>query len=93
MGGVPMTDASDYDQWLAHVASKPHEPMTQAVIDEAYRLTRVYGPANSWSGTTGSMAAMILELLRERHELLRLVRHHEKFVRSMGYVGPKWGEG
>lgn len=41
-----------------------------ARINEMREATKRYGPANCWTGTTGTLAAMIHELLAERAELI-----------------------
>lgn len=84
---------TDYQQWIDHVTREPHEPLAQERIDEMLQWTNRFGSSNNWTGTSGTLAKMIRGLLRERHELLRLVKHHEAFVNSMGYVGPKWENG
>lgn len=67
-GGDKVTD---YQQWIAHVTRDPHEPLTQERIDEMLRAANRAGAANGWSGTSGTLAAMVRELLRERHELMK----------------------
>lgn len=62
---------TDYQQWIAHVSREPHEPLTQERIDEMFEWTNRYGPHNGWAGTSGTLATMVRELLRERHELMR----------------------
>jgi hypothetical protein len=43
--------------------------MTQDELTEAEQLARCYGPANCWTGTSGTLAAWIIRLLNERKEL------------------------
>jgi len=45
--------------------------MTQDELTEAEQLARRYGPANCWTGTSGTLAAWIIRLLQERSELIR----------------------
>lgn len=45
--------------------------MTQDELTEAEQLARRYGPANCWTGTSGTLAAWIIRLLHERKELKR----------------------
>lgn len=63
---------TDYQQWIARVTREPHEPLTQERIDEMLQATHRAGSANGWTGTSGTLATMVRELLRERYELLRL---------------------
>lgn len=45
--------------------------MTEQELIEAEQLARRYGPANCWTGTSGTLAAWIIRLLNERKELKR----------------------
>lgn len=63
---------SDYQQWINHVTREPHVPLTQERIDEMLAATHRAGSANGWTGTSGTLATMVRELLRERHELMRI---------------------
>ena len=45
--------------------------MTEQELIEAEQLARRYGPANCWTGTSGTLAAWIIRLLNERSELKR----------------------
>jgi len=45
--------------------------MTEQELNEAEQLARRYGPANCWTGTSGTLAAWIIRLLNERSELKR----------------------
>lgn len=45
--------------------------MTEQELTEAEQLARRYGPANCWTGTSGTLAAWIIRLLNERKELKR----------------------
>lgn len=47
------------------------EPMTIERMGQIEEHARTYGPANGWSGTTGTLSTMIIELL---HEVARLQR-------------------
>ena len=44
--------------------------MTQDELTEAEQLARRYGPANCWTGTSGTLAAWIIRLLKERSEIM-----------------------
>lgn len=45
--------------------------LTEQELTEAEQLARHYGPANCWTGTSGTLAAWIIRLLNERTELKR----------------------
>ena len=45
--------------------------MTEQELTEAEQLARRYGPANCWTGTSGTLATWIIRLLNERSELKR----------------------
>ena len=45
-------------------------------IQEITYARNTYGPANCWTGTTGTLATFIDELLRERKELLERLADH-----------------
>ncbi len=42
--------------------------MTAERLAEIREAMNRYGPANSWTGTTGRLAEMIFELLKEREQ-------------------------
>jgi hypothetical protein len=42
--------------------------ITPERIAEMWQEARKYGSANCWTGTSGKLAAMIVELLKEREE-------------------------
>lgn len=62
---------TDYQQWIENANKTPHRFITQERIDEMFEATNRIGPANCWTGTSGTLAAMVRELLRDRRELLR----------------------
>ena len=45
--------------------------MTQDELTEAEQLARRYGSANCWTGTSGTLAAWIIRLLKERSEIMQ----------------------
>jgi len=47
--------------------------LTQNEIDEAERLARRYGPANCWTGTSGTLAAWVIRLIYDNQELKRQI--------------------
>ena len=48
----------------------PHISLTPERILEIRQARQKYGPANSWTGTTGNLATMLDELLKERERLI-----------------------
>ena len=44
--------------------------LTNDELTQAEQLARRYGPANCWTGTSGTLAAWIIRLLQERSELI-----------------------
>lgn len=48
--------------------------LTQNEIDEAEQLARRYGPANCWTGTSGTLAAWIIRLIYDNQELKRQIK-------------------
>ena len=60
-------DTQHYDEWIARAA---REPIDDERIQQMFSWTAIYGPANCWSGDTGTAATMIRELLRERAGLI-----------------------
>lgn len=45
--------------------------ITPERIEEMRQAIRKYGSGNCWTGTTGTLAVMILELLKERNERIQ----------------------
>lgn len=43
-------------------------------IEAIEQAARLYGPANCWTGTSGTLSAMIIELLNERKTMNRQAR-------------------
>ena len=54
--------------------------MNKKDIDAAWKLARLVGPANCWTGTTGSIAARLVQAMRRIEELEEEVERlkHEK---------------
>ena len=52
--------------------------MTESELIEAEQYARKYGPANCWTGTSGTMAGYVIQLIRE----VRMLR--EKIEGSNG---------
>ena len=61
-----MGDSQHLDEWTDAASAGTYTPLAKERLLEMFGWTAIYGPANSWTGTTGEAAAMIRELLRER---------------------------
>lgn len=51
--------------------SGTHDAIPQERIEDMFTASSIYGPANCWTGTSGELATMIRQLLREREWLLK----------------------
>jgi hypothetical protein len=51
-------------------------------LQEIEQRARRYGAANCWTGDTGGLAAMILELLEERQLLRQLLAQQRRIIRD-----------
>jgi len=57
------------EQFIDHHRDAP--PLTDAEVLEMLQTIMKYGPANCWTGTTGTLCSMIHRLIIERGNLLR----------------------
>ena len=72
-----MSDAGEcWRQWAAGV-DREARPISDDRAAEMLREAWKYGPANCWTGTLGTLAGMIVELLQER------VRKHDDSIRNI----------
>ena len=62
-----------YTQWINAAIADTYTPLSPERIEEMFTATCKYGSGNGWTGTSGGLAGMIRELLRERAELLAFV--------------------
>ena len=58
-----------YDKWAASTTEGRLEPLPPERLAEIFAWTARYGPASCWTGTLGTAARMMRELLRERIRL------------------------
>ena len=72
-----MSDTQHFDEWIASASSGPHVLILDERILHMFAWTAIYGPANCWTGDTGTAAAMIRELLRERAGLKEQIERLE----------------
>ena len=73
-----INDATQHcDEWHEAAASGTYTPISRERIEEIFLWTTQHGPPNCWTGTTGTAAAMIRELLRERVRLLHRIEEDE----------------
>ena len=61
-----MSDSQHYDEWMEAAASGTYTPLPAERLLEMFGWSTRYGPPNCWTGCSGTAAAMIRELLRER---------------------------
>ena len=55
-------------------AATQHELLSESELDAMFEATCRYGSGNCWTGTTGTLAAMIRKLLRERRHLIEAMK-------------------
>jgi len=65
-----------YEQWSEAAAAQNAPPIAPERLAAFFLWTTQHGPANGWTGTSGTAAAIIRELLRER---IRLVEELKSF--------------
>ena len=46
------------------MSDRQQQPISAERLAEMREAVRTYGPANCWTGTTGTLAAMVFELLK-----------------------------
>ena len=68
-------EVESYDDWAAAIRTAELRPLHKWRLQEMFEATCRYGSGNCWTGTTGTLAAMVKRLLEER---LRLVIELEK---------------
>lgn len=61
-----MSDSQHYDEWTQAATSGTYTPIPAERLIEMFLWTTIHGSGNCWSGTSGTAATMIRELLRER---------------------------
>lgn len=72
-----MSDTQHYDEWIAAAICDPTcTALEEREVREMFAWTSQHGPANCWTGTAGSAAAMIRRLIRERAHLIESVKYY-----------------
>ncbi len=66
-----------YESWAAGAQAGTYEPIPYADIVAMFEWTARHGSGNGWTGTTGTPAAMLRRLLRERVHLLQALGVNE----------------
>lgn len=61
-----MSDSQHFDEWTQAATSGTYTPLPAERLLEMFSWTTRYGGTNCWTGCSGTAAAMIRELLRER---------------------------
>lgn len=59
-------DTQHFDEWTAAATSGTYTPLPSERLIEMFQWTTIHGSSNCWSGTSGTAATMIRELLLER---------------------------
>lgn len=62
--------SQSYEAWNDAAQTGTYTPLCESRLIAAWQWSQIHGPANSWTGTTGTAALFIRELLRERLRLL-----------------------
>jgi hypothetical protein len=61
---------STWDHWREAALSGTYTPLSDERLAEMFTATCRFGSGNSWTGTNGTLAAYVRELLREREWLI-----------------------
>ena len=61
--------SSAYESWLANATAGTYTPIAPERLAEMFRYTCCYGSGNGFTGTAGTMAGHVRELLREVEHL------------------------
>lgn len=64
------------------VAGKGRIVIDPARLQEIEQRARRYGSTNCWTGDTGGLAALILELLEERQLLRKRIAQQRRIIRD-----------
>ena len=59
-------DVESYEEWAAAMRKADVRPLYRWRLQEMYEATCKYGSGNCWTGTNGTLAAMVRQLLAER---------------------------
>jgi len=62
---------STWDHWRESAMSGTYTPLSDERLAEMFTATCRYGSGNCWTGTTGTLATYIRELLREREWIMQ----------------------
>jgi hypothetical protein len=69
-----------YEQWCEAAAAQNAPPITPERLADFFLWTTQHGPANGWTGTSGTAAVIIRELLRERIRLVEELERTREFL-------------
>ena len=61
-------------EWEESAAAGTYTPLSESELDAMFEATCRYGSGNCWTGTSGTLAAMIRKLLRERRHLIEAMK-------------------
>ena len=62
-------EETSYLNWSAAALRRTYHPISSDRLAEMYTATCKYGSGNCWTGTSGTLASMVRELLREVEHL------------------------
>lgn len=63
------------ETWEESATAGTHTPLPRDLLDAMFEATARSGSGNCWTGTSGSLAAMVRQLLRERAHLIRRIEN------------------
>lgn len=70
--------SESYQAWREAAQAGTHSPLSEDRLFAAWQWSQIHGPANSWTGTSGTAALLIRELLRERLHLIAALEHSQE---------------
>ena len=69
------SEPQSHDEWARSFQCDHSSWVSHCELQAMYEATCRYGSGNCWTGTTGTLAAMVRRLLEER---LRMLSEHER---------------
>jgi len=81
-----------WESWREAALSGTYDAIPQERIEAMFTASSLYGPANCWTGTSGELATMIRQLLREREWLLKQMQDERDERINEGMERDLYGE-